>query len=134
MALNDARAAAAFVSEVAAAAALDAAADALLDALLAEDDAALALLDALLALEKVFGRERGTRNAPRTLDLDILIYGNRNCITQRLTLPHPRMSERAFVLVPLAEIAADIPVGTLGTAEQLLAVVTANGVKRIGTA
>ena len=62
------------------------------------------LLDELLALEKVFGRERSTRNAPRTLDLDILIYGDQICSTERLTLPHPRMSERAFVLVPLVEI------------------------------
>ena len=86
------------------------------------------------SLEKVFGRERSTRNAPRTLDLDILIYGDQICTTERLTLPHPRMSERAFVLVPLVEIAADIPVGVLGTAEQLLADISATGVKRIGPA
>ena len=87
----------------------------------------------VLLVELSFGK-RSTRNAPRTLDLDILIYGDQICTTERLTLPHPRMSERAFVLVPLVEIAADIPVGVLGTAEQLLADISATGVKRIGPA
>ena len=60
-----------------------------------------ALLDKLLSIEKEFGRERSTRNAPRILDLDLLIYDDQYCDTDHLTLPHPRMSERAFVLVPL---------------------------------
>lgn len=64
-----------------------------------------ALLDALLNLEQVAGRERPYRNAPRTLDLDLLLYGDARIDSPRLTVPHPRMSERAFVLVPLAEIA-----------------------------
>lgn len=89
-------------------------------------------LDRLLLIEKAFGRERSERNAPRTLDLDLLLYGGQCQATARLTLPHPRMSERAFVLVPLAEIAADIPVGQLGTAAHLLAAISKEGVERIG--
>ena len=68
----------------------------------------LALLDALQAIEGRFGRERPYRNAPRTLDLDVLLYGQRRIVTPRLTVPHPRLHERAFVLVPLAEIAPDL--------------------------
>lgn len=63
------------------------------------------LLDALLALEQAAGRERPWPNAPRTLDLDLLLYGDARIASARLTVPHPRMNERAFVLVPLAEIA-----------------------------
>jgi len=74
------------------------------------------LLDALLQIEDRFGRERPFRHAPRTLDLDLLLYGDRRLDTPRLVLPHPRMHERAFVLVPLAEIApglvtAPVPAG-----------------------
>jgi len=64
-----------------------------------------ALLDALQAIEQAAGRERPYRNAPRTLDLDLLMFGEAHMHSARLTLPHPRMNERAFVLVPLAEIA-----------------------------
>jgi 2-amino-4-hydroxy-6-hydroxymethyldihydropteridine diphosphokinase len=67
----------------------------------------LVLLDALQALEARQGRERPYRHAPRTLDLDLLLYGDRLIQDARLTVPHPRMTERAFVLVPLAEIAPD---------------------------
>ena len=67
-----------------------------------------ALLKALQAIEELFGRERPYRNAPRTLDLDLLLYGDRRIVTPLLTVPHPRMHERAFVLVPLAEIAPDL--------------------------
>jgi 2-amino-4-hydroxy-6-hydroxymethyldihydropteridine diphosphokinase len=63
------------------------------------------LLDALQAIEQAAGRERPFRNAPRTLDLDLLLYGEARIDSLRLTVPHPRMRERAFVLVPLAEIA-----------------------------
>ncbi len=66
------------------------------------------LLDALQAIEARFGRERPYRNAPRTLDLDLLLYGQQRIDTPRLTVPHPRLHERAFVLVPLAEIAPDL--------------------------
>jgi 2-amino-4-hydroxy-6-hydroxymethyldihydropteridine diphosphokinase len=87
-----------------------------------------ALLDQLLLIEGRFGRERSTRNAPRTLDLDLLLHGNRSVTSPRLTLPHPRMAERAFVLVPLAEIAPDVAVGTLGTAAHLLSNISSSGV------
>ena len=64
----------------------------------------LALLDALQAIEDRYGRERPYRNAPRTLDLDLLWYENVTMKTARLTLPHPRMHERAFVLKPLSDL------------------------------
>ncbi|XAH21667.1 2-amino-4-hydroxy-6-hydroxymethyldihydropteridine diphosphokinase [Xylophilus sp. GW821-FHT01B05] len=67
--------------------------------------APLALLQALQAIEQAAGRERPYRNAPRTLDLDLLLYGDRSIDLPELSVPHPRMHERAFVLVPLAEIA-----------------------------
>ena len=67
-----------------------------------------ALLDALQALELQAGRERPYRNAPRTLDLDVLLYGSARIESARLTVPHPRMLLRAFVLRPLAEIAPDL--------------------------
>ena len=63
------------------------------------------LLAELQRIEQAAGRERPYRNAPRTLDLDILLYGERTLDSPTLTIPHPRMFERAFVLVPLAEIA-----------------------------
>jgi len=66
-----------------------------------------ALLDQLQWLESQAGRERPYRNAPRTLDLDLLLYGRASLDSARLTVPHPRMLQRAFVLVPLAEIAPD---------------------------
>jgi 2-amino-4-hydroxy-6-hydroxymethyldihydropteridine diphosphokinase len=66
-----------------------------------------ALLRELQRLEFGAGRERPYRNAPRTLDLDLLCHGDVAMATQALTLPHPRMAERAFVLLPLAEIAPD---------------------------
>ena len=67
--------------------------------------AAPELLLKLQALEQAAGRERAYRNAPRTLDLDILTYGDARIDSPKLCIPHPRMTERAFVLVPLAEIA-----------------------------
>jgi 2-amino-4-hydroxy-6-hydroxymethyldihydropteridine diphosphokinase len=63
------------------------------------------LLAQLQAIESKAGRERPYRNAPRTLDLDVLIYGQSTIQTVALTVPHPRMWERAFVLLPLSEIA-----------------------------
>ncbi|WP_254048032.1 2-amino-4-hydroxy-6-hydroxymethyldihydropteridine diphosphokinase [Synechococcus sp. BDU 130192] len=64
-----------------------------------------ALLEILLAIEQVFGRERRERWGARTLDLDLLLYGQDMIYLPHLQVPHPRMQERAFVLVPLAEIA-----------------------------
>ena len=64
-----------------------------------------ALLASLQQLEQLAGRERPCRNAPRTLDIDVLMYGHASIDSEALVVPHPRMNERAFVLVPLAEIA-----------------------------
>lgn len=75
------------------------------------------LLHALQALELQAGRERPYRNAPRTLDLDLLLYGDAIIDSPELIVPHPRLRERAFVLLPLAEIAP-----TLVTAAELQAV------------
>jgi 2-amino-4-hydroxy-6-hydroxymethyldihydropteridine diphosphokinase len=66
---------------------------------------ALELLAQLQALEQAAGRERPYQNAPRTLDLDLLLYGQSHIDLPQLTVPHPRMGQRAVVLVPLAEIA-----------------------------
>ncbi len=76
-----------------------------------------ALLGHLQRIEQLAGRERPYRNAPRTLDLDLLLYGSACIDSASLVVPHPRMLRRAFVLVPLAEIAPD-----LVAAEQLRAV------------
>ena len=66
------------------------------------------LLDVLLAIERARGRERPFPNAPRTLDLDLILYGHAIVSEPGLTVPHPRFRERAFVLGPLVEIAADM--------------------------
>ncbi len=75
-----------------------------------------ALLEALQEIELAHGRERPYRNAPRTLDLDLLLYGDETIATDTLTVPHPRMHERAFVLAPLLEIAPDVAIPGLGPA------------------
>lgn len=80
-----------------------------------------ALLAALLDLERRHGRERTFRNAPRTLDLDILLYGDRVLDAPGLHLPHPRMHERVFVLKPLVEIAPEAQIPGRGRAVELLA-------------
>jgi len=65
------------------------------------------LLRRLLAIEQEMGRVREFRNGPRNIDLDLLVYGDASMDTPELTLPHPRMGERAFVLVPLKEVWPD---------------------------
>jgi 2-amino-4-hydroxy-6-hydroxymethyldihydropteridine diphosphokinase len=80
-----------------------------------------ALLAALLALEQRFGRERSFRNAPRTLDLDLLLYDERSIDEPGLAVPHPRMHERAFVLAPLVEIAPACVIPGRGPAADWLA-------------
>ncbi|MES2296402.1 MAG: 2-amino-4-hydroxy-6-hydroxymethyldihydropteridine diphosphokinase [Pseudomonadota bacterium] len=80
-----------------------------------------ALLAALHAIELAHGRERPYRNAPRTLDLDILLYGDERIDQSALHVPHPRMHERAFVLLPLLEIAPDAVIPGRGPARQFLA-------------
>ena len=86
----------------------------------------LELLDALQNLETIAGRERPFLNAPRTLDLDIIFYGDVALDSPRLTLPHPRWQERAFVLVPLAEISPE------KVSPALLSSVSNQPVSRIG--
>ena len=78
------------------------------------------LLAALLDIEQQHGRARSFRNAPRTLDLDLLLYGTAHFHEDDLTLPHPRMTERAFVLLPLTEIAPDLIVPGHGRAADRL--------------
>ena len=70
----------------------------------------LALLDVLQALENQHGRQRPYRNAPRTLDLDLLLHGDTRLDEERLILPHPRMHQRAFVLRPLQDLAPGLAV------------------------
>ena len=91
------------------------------------------LLEALLTIELNHGRVREFANAPRTLDLDVLLYGELKVHEEGLTIPHPRMHERAFVLVPLAEIAPHCMVPGRGTVVDLLRATNVEGVTRIGT-
>ena len=79
------------------------------------------LLTALQAIEQAHGRERPYRNAPRTLDLDILLYDDLVIADAHLQVPHPRMTERAFVLLPLLEIAPAISIPGHGAAADLRA-------------
>ncbi|WP_295994350.1 2-amino-4-hydroxy-6-hydroxymethyldihydropteridine diphosphokinase [Rugamonas sp.] len=82
-----------------------------------------ALLQALHGIEQAHGRERPYRNAPRTLDLDLLLYGDARIASATLTVPHPRLHQRAFVLVPLLELAPAIALPGLGPARQFAAAV-----------
>lgn len=79
------------------------------------------LLRQLQKIELQFGRERPFRNAPRTLDLDLLLYGSEKIMTENLNVPHPRMTERAFVLRPLLELNSKIEIPGKGPAMQFLA-------------
>jgi 2-amino-4-hydroxy-6-hydroxymethyldihydropteridine diphosphokinase len=90
-----------------------------------------ALLDELLAIERRHGRERSFANAPRILDLDLLLYGEQSIATPRLTIPHPRMHQRAFVLAPLAEIAPGSSIPGRGRVEDLLAACQDQRIERI---
>ena len=92
------------------------------------------LLAALLATERRHGRVRDFANAPRTLDLDLLLYGDLQLQEEGLTIPHPRLHERAFVLAPLAEIAPDCVVPARGTVSGLLRGIGAAGVVRLAAA
>lgn len=92
---------------------------------------AMDLLKALLGIERAHGRSRDFKNAPRTLDLDLLLYGDLKLEEQGLTLPHPRMHERAFVLIPLNEIAPQTAIPGRGTVAELVAGLPDAGVRRI---
>ncbi|TMH06860.1 MAG: 2-amino-4-hydroxy-6-hydroxymethyldihydropteridine diphosphokinase [Betaproteobacteria bacterium] len=91
----------------------------------------LALLDALQAIERQHGRERPYRNAPRTLDLDLLLYGEQIITDSRLTVPHPRLLERAFVVYPLLEIAPQLTVPGFGPLAAALPAVQGQRVQRL---
>ncbi|NLJ51799.1 MAG: 2-amino-4-hydroxy-6-hydroxymethyldihydropteridine diphosphokinase [Alcaligenaceae bacterium] len=79
----------------------------------------LVLLHSLQAIENQFGRERSYHNAPRTLDLDILLYEDFTSTSTELTVPHPRMHLRSFVLMPLMEIAGNMQLAQGSTANLL---------------
>jgi 2-amino-4-hydroxy-6-hydroxymethyldihydropteridine diphosphokinase len=89
------------------------------------------LLAGLRAIEQRHGRQRSTRNAPRTLDLDLLLYGDACIATPALTVPHPRMHERAFVLLPLAELWPEGVIPGRGTLAELLARVADQSIARV---
>ena len=94
-----------------------------------------ALLDGLQAIEAAGSRTReGARWGPRTLDLDLLLFGERRIDDHRLRVPHPGIAERAFVLLPLAEIApASLPVPGLATLGELLAACDTSAMRRLET-
>ncbi|MBL0730815.1 2-amino-4-hydroxy-6-hydroxymethyldihydropteridine diphosphokinase [Piscinibacter sp. HJYY11] len=90
------------------------------------------LLAQLQAIEAEFGRERPYTNAPRTLDLDLLLYGDREIVSDDLTVPHARMHERAFVLRPLAELTGEtFPIPGRGPIASLLEAVSAQPITKL---
>ncbi len=92
-----------------------------------------ALMASLLELEVSLGRRReGVRWGPRHIDLDLLCYGAHQCRDDRLTLPHPGVGERAFVLLPLAEVTPALEIPGQGRVRELLAQVDTAGMERIG--
>lgn len=95
---------------------------------------ATALLAALLNLENLLGRKRTFRWGPRVIDLDLLLYGNKQIALPELTVPHPRLRERAFVLAPLAEIAPELTLpGDSRSAAELANHFRADGnIRRVG--
>lgn len=92
----------------------------------------LQLLDLLQRIEQEHGRERPYRNAPRTLDLDLLLYGSETINLARLIVPHPRMHQRAFVLKPLQELAPALRLDQ-GTIDELLAACSDQQLHPLGT-
>lgn len=90
-----------------------------------------ALLAELQAIERHFGRQRPYHHAPRTLDLDLLLLGNEVCNSARLTLPHPRLAQRAFVLQPLLELSPTLQVPGLGALSPCLAATATQAIQRI---
>ncbi|MCC6715606.1 MAG: 2-amino-4-hydroxy-6-hydroxymethyldihydropteridine diphosphokinase [Gammaproteobacteria bacterium] len=94
----------------------------------------LALLDALMGVERAHGRIRNaTRWGPRTLDLDLLVYGERIISQPRLTVPHPGIGERAFVLLPLMEIAPNLEIPGRGRVAALAAGLPDGGIERLNS-
>lgn len=101
-------------------------------ALLETELDAPALLAGLQEIELRFGRERPYHNAPRTLDLDLLLFDQQQIALPQLQVPHPRMQERAFVLQPLLDIAPDIIIPGLGAARDFLPATADQGICRLG--
>jgi len=93
--------------------------------------AAEVLLDALQTIEQAHHRQRAIHWGPRTLDLDLLLYGDSVIDTERLCVPHPHLAERAFVLYPLADIAPGLQVPGQGSLAQLLAACPPRGLERL---
>lgn len=89
------------------------------------------LLSALLALEARFGRRRDYHHAPRTLDLDLLLFDEQVIDSEQLSLPHPRMHLRAFVMAPLVEIAPSCTIPGRGSAAAWLAAVSMQHIERL---
>lgn len=89
------------------------------------------LLRELQRVERAHGRDRPYRNAPRTLDLDLLLYGLRTIETSALTVPHPRLHERAFVLQPLAEVAPQVVIPGRGPVAALLRNIAGQRIDRL---
>ncbi|MFZ6758661.1 2-amino-4-hydroxy-6-hydroxymethyldihydropteridine diphosphokinase [Undibacterium sp. Ji50W] len=92
---------------------------------------ATTLLLHLQAIELAHGRERPYRNAPRTLDLDLLLYGAEEIHTANLQVPHPRMTERAFVLLPLLQLASDVYIPGKGRAQDFVAAVAGQRIQEL---
>src|SRR5690349_22171819 len=88
------------------------------------------LLDRALAIEDAFGRDRSVKNAPRTLDVDLIVVGQRVADDDRLTLPHPRAHDRAFVLVPWVEIDPEGEIPGHGFVADLLSGVDTSGIRK----
>ena len=91
------------------------------------------LLDALLAIERSFGRTRldGERWGPRTLDLDLLLHGDATIDEPGLRVPHPHLHERAFALLPLAEIAPEVEIPGIGMVGKLAAGMAVDGIEAL---
>ena len=91
-----------------------------------------ALLEGLQGIERRHARERSFANAPRTLDLDLLLFGEEQIARPGLTVPHPRMHQRAFVLQPLLELDSEISIPGKGKASALLCACASQKIERIG--
>ena len=90
-----------------------------------------ALLAALLGIERAAGRERSFPNAPRLLDLDLLLYDEQVIDAPGLVVPHPRMHERAFVLVPLVEVAPEVVIPGHGRAADLVGGLASQAISKL---
>ena len=92
---------------------------------------AVTLLSHLQRIEQVFGRERPFHNAPRTLDLDLLLFGQQRIDDATLTVPHPRLTQRAFTLIPLLQLDPLLSIPGRGPAHQFVANVAGQAISKI---